>query len=296
MFNKKDKTILEGLMILGSIKRHTSKAGTAKALNTSVDTLNKYLSYLEIEFNAKLVSTTERGCSLTPDGIKLALLAEQLKNCLYQIYSAQIARTDTLSGEIRIAYDKNIRYSLQMRKIQEFYSAYPNLNIIIDTFDSTPDIVNLGYDICLSYGIPSGHDIVIIASREIPCGYFASACYLAAHPAPRNEEDLIQNHRLVLKKDNWNRIENGNSAFFPTGRKPFVSNSAFVITELVANNCGIAAMPLHFAKNRPGLVHLDQLKCASFATVYLTSQRFIKDIPKVRTALDYYKQLIKNIA
>lgn len=55
-------------------------------------------------------------------------------------------------------------------------------------------------------------------------------------------------------------------------------------------------MPLYFARNCPGLVHLEHIKCAVFVTIYLTSQRFIKDIPKVRTALDYYKQLFKNLS
>lgn len=296
MFSKKDKTILEGLMILGSIKKHATKAATAKALNTSADTLNKYLSYLETEFNTKLVSTTERGCSLTPDGIKLAELADQLKNCLYQIYAAQTSQTDTLSGEIRIAYDKDIRCNLQTRKIQEFYSSYPGVSIIADTYDNTPDIAHLGYDICLSCGIPPGNDIVIIASRQITCGYFASAYYLATHTLPRDEEDIFKNHRLILKKDYWNRIENNNKLLGSSAYKPFVSNSTIILTELVANSCGIAVMPLYFARNCPGLVHLEHIKCAAFVTIYLTSQRFIKDIPKVRTALDYYKQLFKNLA
>lgn len=296
MFNKKDKTILQGLLMLGAIKQYASKAGAAKGLNTSVDTLNKYLSFLEIEFNTKLISTTERGCILTSDGLKLAELTEQLRNCLLQIYATQTAPSETPSGEIRIAYDKNIRCNLQTRKIQEFYSSYPGLSIIADTYDNTPDIANLGYDICLSYGIPPGNDIVIIASRQIACGYFASAYYLATHAQPCNEEDIFRNHRLILRKDDSNRIENSNRLLSNSAYKPFISNSTVILTELVANSCGIAVMPLYFARNCPGLVHLEHIKCAAFVTIYLTSQRFIKDIPKVRAALNYYKQLFKKLS
>lgn len=288
---------VEGLMILSSIKRTAQKNNAAKNLNTSVDTLNKYLENLETELGTKLVSTSGRGCFLTRDGEKLAELSEQLKSFLQQIYSVTSVSTapQEISGEIRIAYDRNVRSNISSWEIQDFYDNYPFLSVIIDTYDGTPDISKLGYDIGLSYSVPTGNDIVIIASKETPFGFFASANYLASHPYPQSEEDLLENHRLIMKKDSKAFFKNFDRYAQRAKKGLCLTNSTVVVNELTINNCGVAIMPLNFTKYRHNLVCLDNLTCPASQTVYLTSQKVIKDVPKVRIALDYYRNMLKGL-
>lgn len=296
MFTRKDLMNVEGLMILSSIKRTAQKNNAAKALNTSVDTLNKYLENLETELGTKLVSTSGRGCFLTRDGEKLAELSEQLKSFLQQIYSLTAANTPhEISGEIRIAYDRNVRNNTSFWSMQNFYDNYPFLSIVIDTYDGTPEISKLGYDIGLSYSIPTGNDIVVIASKETPFGFFASANYLSNYPYPQSEEDLLENHRIIMKKASKNFF-NSFDRFAQKAKKGLcMTNSAYVVNELIMNNCGVAIMPLSFAKQQNDLVCLDNITCPATQTIYLTSQKIIKDVPKVRLALEYYKEMLKNL-
>lgn len=68
MFSKRDLMNMKGIMMLHAIKKYGGKRTAAKFLNTSIDTLNKYLSNLENELGVKLVASDEKGCFLTPKG------------------------------------------------------------------------------------------------------------------------------------------------------------------------------------------------------------------------------------
>ncbi len=297
MFNKKDVMNLEGLMILSAIKKNAAKNEAAKDLNTSVDTLNKYLKNLEAELGTKLVSTSCRGCFLTRDGENLAALANQLKAYMQSIYSSvnKNISSQVIRGEVKIAYDRNIREHIKMLEVQEFYDAYPFLSITIDTYDKVPEIGKLGYDIGLSYDIPSGNDVVVIASTERNFAFFASAEYLRHHSYPKNLDDLLENHRLIVRDDMRSWFKNFDKLVQNTRKGLCKTNNVQLVNELVSGGAGVAILPIHVAKQMAGLVCLEHLKCEALATIYLTSQRVIKDIPKVRLALDYYKKRLSEL-
>ncbi len=297
MFNKKDIMNLEGLMVLSAIKKNAAKNEAAKDLNTSIDTLNKYLKNLEAEVGTKLVSTSCRGCFLTQDGENLAALAHQLKAYLLSIYSAVNKDTSfsSISGEVKIAYDRNIRGQIKEVEVQEFYEAYPFLTITIDTYDKVPEIGKAGYDIGLGYEVPIGNDVVVIASSERNFAFFASDDYLRNHPYPQNMDDLLMNHRLIIR-DNMRPWFKDFDKLVKNARKGLCkTNNVQMVNELVSGGAGVAILPIYVAQKMTGLVCLDNLKCDALATIYLTSPRTLKDLPKVRLALDYYKRRLQEL-
>ena len=286
---------LEGLVMLYAVSKHSQKKRAAKALNTSLDTLNKYLQSLENELGVKLVSASERGCSVTSSGEKILEIATQVKDCLSQIYSVS-PLTDEVSGEIRIIYDRNVRCNIYLRKMGEFYSQYPNLSLLTDVSDD--EIIDMStqeYDIALSYDIPKGEDVVIEASKYTPCGFFVSADYLLHHPCPQSIDEMLNEHHLVLKKDAWKWLENAAKIKQSTKRGTILSNSTFVVNDAVMNGAGIGVMPMSFAKAGQKLVCLDHLPCHVNSTIYLTSHQSIRNITKVRMVLDYYKRLLADL-
>ena len=54
-------------------------------------------------------------------------------------------------------------------------------------------------------------------------------------------------------------------------------------------------MPMTFAKDNLGLVCLDNIKTDVKMTLYLLAHRAVKDIPRVRVVIDYYKSLIDRL-
>ena len=77
MITKKSLQNLSALMILLAVGRYQSKRKVAEATNTSIDTVNKYISNLEYALGTRLVVNNTKGCRLTRQGMKVA---EQVKD------------------------------------------------------------------------------------------------------------------------------------------------------------------------------------------------------------------------
>ena len=72
-----------------------------------------------------------------------------------------------------------------------------------------------------------------------------------------------------------------------------VSSNSSAIVDLVRSGAGIGILPLKFKDE--GLVCLDNLVCNTPAMFYLMSRIRIKDVPRVRLVLEYYKEMLAEI-
>lgn len=292
MFSKKDLMNLESVIMLSAVDENSGKRKASAALNTSVDTINKYIDSLEGELGIKLLSSSEKGSSLTVNGRKVADLAIRIKEHLRDIYRV-VPLDGDIKGEVQIIYDQNVRSNFVARDLTDFFEHSPDIQLIGHLVDGVPDMSDMKYDVCLSYGVPSGDDIVVIYSKPILYGFFASAKYLARYKYPVDLDDMLNNHRMVLTSSSAQRIKEGKEFLRKARRISYLSNSAYATYEVIRSGGGIGLMPLSFASE--GLVCLDNIKSESTATIYLTAHRSTKDIPKIRVILDYYKELIKRI-
>lgn len=285
---------IESVFMLDAIRRYQGKKQAAKELNVSVDTMNKYIDALEQSLGVKLVSAVGTGCTLTQNGAKIADIAANIGDCLQQIYDINLKESE-IRGEVRIAYDRDVRSNIYAKNLAALFKKYPGLSPKVDTFSVLPDMGDLRYDICLSYYIPKGDDLVILAERNIPCGYFASAEYLQKHPYPATFDDILRNHRIILKKNTKSRTNNIIEQVEKCGGKVCMTNSSFIINDMVSSGVGISILPISFAREDNNLVCLDNIKCDVYKTIYLLGQKTTKDIPKIRVVIDYYKELFKNL-
>ena len=165
----------------------------------------------------------------------------------------------------------------------------------IDTVDTVPDMTKMAYDICMCYSVPRGDDLVVVYSRKVSFGFFASSDYLAKHSYPKDKYDLLQNHRLLVKNSGWWQTPEGKKMIQMAKKGICFSNSTFVINDLAISGSGVAIMPMNFIRGGHGMVCLDNIVCDVDATIYLVSHRTVKDIPKVRVVLDYYKKMLEKL-
>lgn len=294
MFSKKDLTNIEGIMMLSAIKAHCSKRHAAKDLNVSLDTMDKYLHILEDEFGAKLLTTSGRGCFLTPQGEKILQNADLLKKCMENLYHMKDMETET-KGEVKIAYDLNVRINYHTEIIKYLFRKYPEIELNIDNISGCPDMKNAEYDIYLSYSVPEGDDLVIITRKQVPFKFFATQKYIEENKFPHSIDDLLKHHYLILRKDMWKKISSGGQVELKQQKGLVLTNSAFVVNDIAANGYGIGVMPYYFKKLSKDLVCLDNIECHVVNTLYLISHKNRKDIPKVRVVLNFYKEMLKNL-
>ena len=294
MYSKKDLSIIEGIMMLNAVKEHSSKRLAAKYLNVSLDTLDKYLHMLEGELGTKLLIATGRGCYLTKFGEQVLRNIILLKKCVNNI--CMMKEIDNhICGKVDIAYDINVRGNFPSNSIHNLFKKYPEITLQICSTIGVPDMSHINHDICLSYEIPKGEDLVVICSRTIPCKFFASSEYLKLNSRPQTLQDLILNHRLILRQDNWKDLNHFAQIDEKQCKGVSLTDSAFVVSDVAANSGGIGVMPYYQNTIEQRLVCLDNLECPAANTLYLISHKTRKDIPRVRAVLNYYKDIIDNL-
>lgn len=65
MITKRDINTIESLLLFMAVTQHSNKRKASEALNTSVDTINKYIDNLEQDLSLKLLYSDSRGTNLT---------------------------------------------------------------------------------------------------------------------------------------------------------------------------------------------------------------------------------------
>lgn len=95
MITKRDINTIESLLLFMAVTQHSNKRKASEALNTSVDTINKYIDNLEQDLSLKLLYSDSRGTNLTENGRKILASAEQITDIIHSMYSATIENTDS---------------------------------------------------------------------------------------------------------------------------------------------------------------------------------------------------------
>ena len=185
-----------------------------------------------------------------------------------------------------------VKYNLNGNNLTYFFDKYADISLSIDAFDTISNWDKNNYDLGLSYDFPKDDDLVILSSKDISCGFFASRTYLLKHDMPKDLEDILQNHRLILKKEWLNRYGDNVKDVDCNKQGICLSNSNFVVNEMVLAGGGIGILPKIFAEQNNELIYLDKVECSFNSKVYLFARREVKDIPRVRAVIEYYKQIL----
>lgn len=291
--NKKDVMNVESLFILSSIAQNSGKRQASKEYNASVDTINKYIDNLEDQLGFKLLSSNGRGSVLTPRAEELVEKVSKIENILKEIYSFTPNKKDA-SGEVRIGFSIMTSTIILPKDIGDFFDRYPNISLTVmttldeDLNDSKISNVDIAVTICE----PTSPDMVVVAKKKIECGFFASPEYLSRHTYPVDLADFMANHRIIGKIGSDRRVPVWTEIQKSAKHLCFNTNSTYSIIEVVRNGLGIGIMPLRYKDE--GLVSLDNIKCDADVTFYLVAHQSTKDIPRIRTVLDYLKELLND--
>lgn len=292
--NRKDLDLLEAISTLKTIDKCSGKKQAAQEFGVSVDTLNKYIDNLENEVGYKVLASSGRGSYLTSRGTGLVEKAAAIESILDSIKVGFSDKKD-ISGEVRVGMSLMISSILMPHDINEFFMRYPNISLIgtvvLDSDINDSKISNV--DIALTFEVPSSPDLVVIHSKKIELGYFASPQYLSRYGYPVDLEDMQNNHRILSKLDSEKYIKGWGEFLKKAKYKCYSTNSTFALYEVLRNGLGIGLMPLRYKDE--GMVCLDNIKCESNVVFYLVTHTNSKNIPKIRAVLNYYKELMDNI-
>jgi len=291
MISKKDLSLLESILLLQAVEQYSGKRKASEALNTSVDTINKYLDNLEQNLGVKLLSTSGKGSILTGTAKRIVDKAYKIKDVLDEISHIRLENSE-IKGEVRVFMALGYASYMVPQDLSSLFDVFPELTIHSVTSSEISKANMQELDIAVVYEEINDVDAVLIASKEVYCGFFASAQYLAKKGYPQNIDDLVANHRLLTKHDSLLRKVLGEERF-NKANICFKSNNTPALVNALENNTGIGIMPLSFALQ--GLVCLDNITCDIPVHYYLYANRHSKDIPRVRTMINFYKDIMDKL-
>ena len=290
MTTKKELATLESILFLRAIKEHSTKAKAAEALGTSIDTIKKYTDNLEAELGVKLIHSDEKGSRLTQAGERIVEKSERVKELLDEIYNIRL-ENNNVKGEVRVLLSLGCASYMVSQELSELLNQHPELSIYSRSEFSTDKLDDV--DVVLTFeDIKATDDFVLIAKREVPCGFFASSQYLAQKGYPLDMEDMINNHRFAIKNNNFLELALGKSNI-KKAKVSFCSNNMLAIISAIENSAGIGILPLSYTSQ--GLVCLDNIPCSNTIIYQIYANKDTKDIPRVRTLINFYKEIIDKL-
>ena len=291
MINKKDMSMLESILYLRAIEQCSGKRKASETLGTSVDTINKYIDNLENYFGLKLISTNGRGSDLTETAKRIVDKTSKIKEVLDDIYNIKLNNQE-IKGEVRVFMSLGYASYMVPQDLSALFDIFPGLHINSITAMDTSFFNIKDVDIAITYQEIDNQDTVLISEKKVHCGFFASSQYLAQKGYPIDLDGMVKNHRLITKHDSLLARVLGEERF-KKANICFKSNNTLALINALENNTGIGIMPLSFALH--GLVCLDNIICDCPITYHLYANRLTKDIPRVRTLINFYKDIMKKL-
>ena len=291
MIGKKDLSVLESVLFLRAIEQCYGKRKAAEALCTSVDTINKYIENLEQDLGVKLISSDGKGSTLTNEAQRIVDKSSKIKEVLDDIYNIRLENKE-IKGEVRVFMSLGYASYLAPQDLSALFDVFPDL--VVNSISSL-DVSSLNVkdaDVILTFEEINNNDVVLISDKIVYCGFFASSEYLSKKGYPVDIDDLIDNHRLITKYDSLLRKVVGDEKF-KRAKVCFKSNNSLALINAIQNNTGIGIMPLGFASQ--GLVCLDNIACDVSVNYRLYANRNTKDIPRVRTLINFYKDIMDKL-
>ena len=289
MLNSKDLRNLEAYVVLRAIYYYMGKRKAAEAQGISIDTLSKYITDFENNLHLNLVCEKGRNCSLTPDGLRVMKELENIVD-IWERFCREKGCCQKVCGKVRVVIDLSISSTIPPENVMDFFDKYPMLELeIVPLQDVEQDCKNC--DVCISrQPIEKTTDLALIYKKTLSCGYFAAPQYLEKYGCPLNLQDMSENHRLVSRGNVKVYSPDFQRILKEASQVCLVSTSGAAMLNMIRFGAGIGLLPLKF-KNE-GLVCLSNLKCDTKVFIFLSAKRRLKDIPRVRATLDYYKDVL----
>jgi DNA-binding transcriptional LysR family regulator len=253
MVDKANPLRLPALLAFDGVARHLSFGRAAAELEVTPTAISKTVKQLESQLGVRLFNRTTRSVALTEPGTQLfgslRPALEQIRQSVGSVSSA----SGRPCGILRINTSYAAYVCLISASLPTFLAQYPEVELDISLDNTLADIVAAGFDAGIRLGHALHRDMVAVPLGPLQRRLvLASPAYLAAHPAPRKPEDLM-NHDCVrqrlsgrLRFFEWTfRVKQQNVMIDVSGRLVFDEMRSVV--DAARRGCGLAYVFEQFA-------------------------------------------------
>jgi LysR family transcriptional regulator, transcriptional activator for dmlA len=201
---KRRKVLESELEFFSKIARARTLTQAALELDYSVAAVSKRLAALERQLGVKLLRRSPRALSLTDEGEKLLLGANQILQQVERLRSEVVGRNNTPKGRLRINGTFGFGRRFLAPLIDQYARDYPEVEVQLILTDVPLDLATHAIDCCVWLDpLPEARLIArkIANSKRIVC---AAPSYLKKFPAPQQPSELTKHACLILRQTDSN--------------------------------------------------------------------------------------------
>ena len=280
-------------MMLLAVDKYRSKRKVAESINTSIDTINKYLRNLEQNLGVQLVVNSTNGCKLTMCAKNMVEKLQSVTDILDQIYT-QRPENNKYQGEVLICLPMIGGIDFFNDRLSTFFEEYPGVKITSLTSVESPKYEETGADLAIVVDFDEkSKSYSLLSKQNVEFGLAVSKKYLQKYGYPKDMDDLLKNHRIAYQLGKIGNNKEWKDLFSRAKHRTIASNSIYAIGEAVKKGLVIGFM--HKRGNNENLVWLDNFKFVTKLNLCLIANNNTKNIPRVKVVANYYQNLINNL-
>jgi DNA-binding transcriptional LysR family regulator len=190
--------------VLLELRRAGSFSGAARRANVAVSTVTRRLDALEARLKLRLVDRRMNGAVLTPEGERIAALAEPVVDGVVRVERAAAAlRTGGDRDSVILSATEFIVADVLAPALPRLAVTHPALMLTLRAEAQVVSLAGREADIAVRMSPPDGNSLVARKLPEQRIGLFASPDYLAG----RSPDALdLANERLLVYDDSYGRL------------------------------------------------------------------------------------------
>lgn len=188
---------LADMAVFAQVVNSQGFSAAARELDISVAAVSKAVMRLEAHLALRLLNRSTRKLTLTEAG---STFYDHCQHIVAAAGEAELHLGQLQSeprGVLKLAVPTTFGLMQVVPLMPRLLQRYPELQVELDLFHASPDIIGSGIDLMLEFGEPRESALVARKLATTRTLIVASPDYLQAHGAPRVPQDLLHHACLV---------------------------------------------------------------------------------------------------
>lgn len=271
----------------------------AEVLKVPKASASRQLQRLEATVGHLLLHRGATRFALTEEGREFLAAAQHALTILDDVMLNLSSDGGAVSGRLRVAVPHYYGRELLMKHLPAFMTAYPRLEVAIETGTNRADLQRYTADVAIRCGRDDGDALVLRSLALEPLMLCAAPSYLARHAPVADLHDLA-GHRFLTTDADGRKREIGLATAEKTHRvrveSVFQSDDPEMVLRLALSGRGIALLPQSLARPQvdgAALVQVLPSLALKPHDIYLSYLPARRNTPKIRTFVDYFLDVFR---
>jgi DNA-binding transcriptional LysR family regulator len=237
---------LNEIVVFAKVVETRSFTAAAEQLGLPKSTVSRKLAQLEERLGVRLLQRTTRKLALTDIG---QAYYERCARIVADASAAEQLVTDMQAsprGLLRVTTPVDLAATYFGPIVSAFTAAHPDVHIDLDGSDRLVDLIEENFDVGIRFGPLSESTLVARKLCKTSFCLVASPAYLAAHPGPKDIDELDEHDRILFtplaRTQSWT-LSRGDQTYEFGRPARIASNTLAAVRAVLLEGRGIGLAP-----------------------------------------------------